>query len=408
MKSYKRTKYLYLCSIAICFGLVSCSKMDATYKDFVKDGLIMYSPRMDSLMAFGGRDRVMLSGLVPSRAVAYTVYWNNGKDSLVRNVHHTGTESDFVNVIIVNLTEGTYFFEIVTVDKDGHLSVPASVRGMVYGDRYVQSLRNRRVDAAKPGAYDNSSFTAITLNFEAPPDTVNITTEIDYTDSTGTARTASLSPDSSAITLSSYKTGSKILYRSSYKPITGAIDSFNVAVFDTVPEISVLCDKSQFAVAVLQGDCDLALQAPVTSVNWMWDGLPSGYPNVVGTGEVLPLTYTIDLGRNYTALTKFEEWGRIDYGGFNPSDMEVWGIADTTGASTMLPASDPGWSNESVGKGWTLLGHLVRSDGGTAGYQINLLQNVPAVRFIRMRFLGIISQGTAPIFLSEISFWYNP
>src|SRR3546814_1621077 len=83
----------------------------------------------------------------------------------------------------------------------------------------------------------------------------------------------------------------------------------------------------------------------------------------------MPHTFTIDLGTTYRELSSFKEWGRTNNPGHNPVEFEVWGIADTTGATTLLPSADPGWKDESVSKGWTLLTDIERNDNGVAGIE---------------------------------------
>ena len=47
---------------------------------------------------------------------------------------------------IVNLPEGTYIFEFATKDDDGHQSLYVEQSVEIYGDKLIQTLRNRNVE----------------------------------------------------------------------------------------------------------------------------------------------------------------------------------------------------------------------------------------------------------------------
>src|SRR3546814_16551511 len=98
-----------------------------------------------------------------------------------------------------------------------------------------------------------------------------------------------------------------------------------------------------------------------TSLEKIWDGSPGDYPNVYHSdGAAMPHTFTIDLGTTYRELSSFKEWGRTNNPGHNPVEFEVWGIADTTGETTLLPSADPGWKDETVSKGWNILTDITK------------------------------------------------
>src|SRR5690606_19949139 len=121
----------------------------------------------------------------------------------------------------------------------------------------------------------------------------------------------------------------------------------------------------------------------------------------------MPHHFSFDLGTTYDELTGFTEWGRTDFADHNPTELEVWGIADTTGAATELPAGDAGWADESLTKGWTLLTTITRSDDGIAEVEADIDSGHPPVRFVRFRVLKNAG-NTDYSHMSEISFFYNP
>jgi len=43
------------------FLAITCDKMDSTYRDFLQDGPIIYSQRVDSVHVYSGRNRVLVT-----------------------------------------------------------------------------------------------------------------------------------------------------------------------------------------------------------------------------------------------------------------------------------------------------------------------------------------------------------
>ena len=75
MKLFKKLIFIFL-SIG---ALISCDGMDATYKEFIEEGPIVYIGKVDSLKAYAGRNRVMLEWqkLLDPRAKTAKIFWEN-------------------------------------------------------------------------------------------------------------------------------------------------------------------------------------------------------------------------------------------------------------------------------------------------------------------------------------------
>lgn len=397
--------YLVVLFIVLC-AFMACKKMDSKYKQFIVPGGKIYVGKATSPIAYDGQNRVKIFWLRGDpNAIKARIYWNNYADSVEINIPTTG---DTISYIIDNLAEKYYSFIIKTYDTKGHASVPVELFGAAYGSKYSDHLINRYYDFNNPGGYTNSSLTSIRLNFKPPSDTINVATEINYTDEAGTAKKAWLSPDSLSITLNSYKTGSAILYKSSYIPSRRAIDTFLVASYDTLPPVAVRIDKSLFKEVNLPNDANTTAYG--CSLSWIWDGQPGGYPNIYHTDIIpglMPHTFTFDMGKVYNNLSQFEEIGRQDCACSNPVQFEIWGIADLTNASTTLPATDLGWKAESIAKGWVLLGTLIRTDDGIKPFNLSLVPNPKSVRYIRIRVLRSQNDGPGS-HMSEVTLFYNP
>src|SRR5690606_25633862 len=103
----------FLVGLVSLLSSVGCGKMDDTYRDFVKDGRIIYAGKPDSLMVLPGRNRLVLTWVQQAdpKVTDAVVYWNNRIDSLKVDIPKASGERR-VNVPFEEMAEGTYQFEI--------------------------------------------------------------------------------------------------------------------------------------------------------------------------------------------------------------------------------------------------------------------------------------------------------
>ncbi|GAA4304807.1 DUF4998 domain-containing protein [Compostibacter hankyongensis] len=214
--------------IAVC-GIHACSKMDATYRDLLSKGPRVYVGKADSLKAYPGHNRIKLSWLAISdpaikRAV---VYWNNRSDSSAVTIQKT-SGVDTINVILPDMPEGTYSFEVITYDDEGHSSVPAYAIGEVFGDNYIRSLHNRIIEKA---LFNNDSLQIVWGRPEAKMAGI----ELRYADTTGAGRLAVVPADADTSFIEDYdfSTADNFRYRTMYLPDSLSIDTFYTP-YDTI------------------------------------------------------------------------------------------------------------------------------------------------------------------------------
>ena len=388
----------------LCFLLalaLACGKKATDYRSFLGGHEITYPGVIQNPAVDPGNGRLLLiwhPSTDPSVA-RYVVYWNNYADSTtVPAVSHNPL--DTVKCYISNLSEYTYTFFVNSYDSAGNKSVTSEIdNARVYGPIYQASLYNRPPDPSTPFTWNGDG--SVTLNF-GTPDTINIITNVSYTNAAGVASSSSIALGSTSVTIPSYKPGSPVLYQSSFIPVQGAIDTFWTLKADTFPPIS--CEKSLFA--EIDEPTDMHPYQSSTNVAVLWNGSvgPQGYPNIFHSDGASPLpgTITFDMGRVYNGLDMIEETGRNCC--HNPTDFEVWGIADTTGAFPTLASNDPGWKAQNISLGWTLLVEGFRTDDGQAPMRFNFISNPPPVRFIRFR---VIKTEDDPNYcnMSQLTFW---
>jgi len=403
MKSIYKINALLLLLVTV---IISCTKDDLAFKEFLKDGEMVYPGRVANIITRPGNLRTALWwNPSPDPSVTkYVVYWNNNGDSVVVN-STTHNPLDTVKVTIPNLKEYTYTFTVYSYDAQGHKSIPIEARNVrVFGPLYQSGLLNRPYNATNP--YVVNSNGSVQLNFNMP-DTINVNTIVRYTNTLGASTDKVLLPKDTALTLADYKAGTDILYKSSYIPGKGSLDLFTVSDFSTFPKIFtyVLCDRSLFAEVRLPGDAPTYESG--TSISKLWDGSvgPQGYPNIFHSAgnSGMPHVITFDLGKVYTNLSRIEETGRDCCN--NPDRFEVWGTADLTNATTTLSASNSGWPAEATSKGWTLLKDITRSDDGKNAFTSELDNGGKPIRYIRIRIKHVTTGDGNYSNMSEIRFW---
>lgn len=400
-----KNKYIAVVLVLICCAaVVECSKKATDYRSFLGGAEIVYPGVVSGPVAYPGNLRLeLLWHPSPDPSIAkYVVYWNNFADSLiVKAASHS--PSDTVKCIIGSLSEYVYTFFIYSYDSSGNKSVSTEIdNAHVYGPIYESGLHNRLPDASNPPILNTDG--SVSLAFLAPADTINLSTKIKSVNGSGDTVVSYLAPDSNSITLASFKPGTRIIYQSTYVPQRNAIDTFYPAAVDSIPYVYVMCDKSLFNAVHLQ--YDMNPYDGNTYLSRIWDGnmQPRGYPTIFhsdGNGT-LPETITFDMGKVYNDLGRVEETGRNCC--HNPSDFEIWGIADTTGAVSALNGNDPGWKSDVIAKGWTLLDEVIRTDDGSAPFDALLINNPPPVRFIIIRVKQTVDQSNY-VNISQVTFW---
>lgn len=202
--------------------MISCENFMDVHKEYVRDGEIIYAPKVDSLQFIAGKGRVGFAFWLENAPNVKSVdlYWNNKSDSLSTPVTpSTGLDSFYV--VVPNLPEGAYTFEVKTTDGFGHSSLYLTGFGNSYGDFYQSSLMNRRIKSVELN--ENG---ALIDWFSA---TEGMTwTDIKYTTESGGTNILRLLPDEQQIICSDIKAGTSFEFSTSFIPEETSIDTFSV------------------------------------------------------------------------------------------------------------------------------------------------------------------------------------
>ncbi|WAC14980.1 DUF4998 domain-containing protein [Dyadobacter pollutisoli] len=210
-------------------AFVACTDWD-DFKKYQAGGEIVYPGKGDTVLIASGRDRMQLLWVLSAdpRVTKYKLYWNNRADSLEAPVP-ADVIGDTMKVMIEPLPEGSYNFEMFSMDALGNISVPLRFNGRTFGTNYEMGLLNRSIGAT---SYDDSlKILEVQWN---EPDTVNVSTELKYIGIDSKTKSVMVGPAASASHVKDWKPGTILSYRSSFKPDRKAIDVFITTKYDTL------------------------------------------------------------------------------------------------------------------------------------------------------------------------------
>ena len=139
-------KYIPLMLLCfVSFFVVGCSSMDDTYKDFDKDGPILYLTKIQAgdVLVQGGwyRSQLTIPHIKDMRASKILIKWNNGRDSLRTDLNSNGKTT----ILIEDLREGSFIFTCRLEDNEGNKSLNTDITSSTYGDVYQSFLNNRAI-----------------------------------------------------------------------------------------------------------------------------------------------------------------------------------------------------------------------------------------------------------------------
>jgi hypothetical protein len=384
--------------------MAACDDVNSLHQKYLDRGESIYTGMIDSLKVLPGYERVQFKWQINTdpRITKAIIYWNDRTDSVVVDVNRTAI-GDMKMEYILPIAGGTYLFEIITADNQGHYSKVVEATVMVYGEDYVQNnLRSRTVEVIAAG---RSSYT-ITW---APADEGVLYTDVSYTD-------YSIVPAAEkTVRVENSETTTEIIGAMdeeeftvvSYYQFAGALDVmtspsrnyvFPIIVHEeiklpksTIKQYTPVIDKNDFA-SILNGSFD----ENYATMAGAWGSWP------------VPVFLTIDLGyeaeiSRIVMTPRYRPDGRTDwdYGHWNTKKFEVW----VTNTITQAPGTY--WTGDDWKNDWDLLAdvEIIKPEGKTleelheicvAGWNIPISGNRPIGRYVRLVVKEIWDQSTQP------------
>ncbi|MDR0559770.1 MAG: discoidin domain-containing protein [Prevotellaceae bacterium] len=207
----------------LCMIMFACDGFMDVHKKYIEDGEIIYAPKVDSMLFVAGRGRILFNGWFYSSPNVKTVdiYWNSRHDSIIISPPEGGfsSERDSLSVIIQNIREGSYTFDVRTTDNFGHKSLWKSSFGNSYDSVYLSRLSQRRV--REQSISDKGGKI---IWFSGGDGLMRV--EVRYKTVSNDSATVYVPADESETLCENLKAGSKFVYRSLYIPEEHSIDTF--------------------------------------------------------------------------------------------------------------------------------------------------------------------------------------
>ncbi len=283
--------------------LLSCEDFMDIHQKYVEGGEIIYAPKTDSVAFIAGKERVLFRFWLYNapNVKSVNLYWNDGLDSLVTAVTPT-TGLDSTDVILPDMPEKSYTFNVHTVDKYGHASLTTTDFGTSYGEVFQSSLSNRRIkDVSITDKGGTVSWYSAAENLTG--------NEVRYVTNTGEKSVVRMSSAENEVLCPDAKAGTAFEYRSLFVPEEGAIDTFAVewTTYETAFPAIYEYDKSGWSI-VSYSDQEESDGGGVTALidgdlsNWWHSQYNNG-------GSSLPHWVIIDLTSS-KKICRIDTWRR--------------------------------------------------------------------------------------------------
>lgn len=337
-------KILKFCFFLIAFTVVfSCEDMDSIHKNYL-NGEKIYAGKLDSIEIRPGYKKVQLEGL--------TNFLGNSNNLIVEFEDRTETFridtdlEDVMSVIINDLEEKTYEFNVTTSDERGNMSVSQDVAGSAIGETFISNQDPRRIlgfsnktDGTYANFYGNSDSEHV------------IFTEINYETETTENNIDTIFYDSNTIKLIDFKPLGKIKTKSFLESGRNGIDTIAIETLEyTLPNLPYR-ELSKEIIQLVEMPSDISGEYQnADPKNHLFDGVSDWNGDNSKTffsspGDI-PHHFTIDLGVN-TIIRKV----KLDMPSIgndnNPTAIQIWGrenldLAETA-SSTDESLTNSGW-----------------------------------------------------------------
>lgn len=218
--NYMKRIYSLIVLIVFVLSFASCEDFMDVHKEYIEGGEIVYAPKPDTLSFIAGKERILFNCRTYNapNVQSIDVYWNEGLDSLIIPVS-LKTGYDSISVMLDNMEEKSYTFNVRTTDNYGYKSLFLTDFGTSYGDLYQSRMTDRRVKSislSDKGGIINWYFVPAGL----------VRNEVRYVKSDDTQSIVALSSKKDAVELPDAKAGSFFEYRSLYIPEKQCVDTF--------------------------------------------------------------------------------------------------------------------------------------------------------------------------------------
>ncbi|WP_372932851.1 DUF4998 domain-containing protein [Mariniphaga sediminis] len=223
---YKKYIINALLLIAAMVVVSSCEKTNSMHEPYLENGEVTYRAKPDSSYAQGGFLRAKINWKIDKdeKITKSIISWNNGAGSM--NVDLDRTDGNvWFSAMIEDLEEGSYFFELTNTDGQGNFSIPVKFETVVFGDLYVQSLKNRTVQRiVSPYNFpDSPEIKGAVITFGPAPEGL-LGSIFEYTKMDGNQVSLEIAPTDMGLSLDDIDISKPVFIKSGFTPSDNALD----------------------------------------------------------------------------------------------------------------------------------------------------------------------------------------
>ena len=359
----------------------SCDDMESIHKNYL-NGENIYAGKLDSLEIRPGYKRVELNGL--------TNFLGNSSNLIVtyeerEEIFKIDDDlGDVMSVIIDDLEEKTYEFNVRTSDESGNLSVPQSVAGFAVGNIFISNQDPRKIINFSSNA--DGTF----ANFYGNSDSEHVIfTELNYETENSENFVDTIFYEDNSIKLNDFKPLGKIETTSFLESGRNGIDTISIETLEyTLPNLPY-SELSKEIIQLVEMPSDISGEFQnADPKNHLFDGISNwsgdNSKTFFSSPSDIPHHFTIDLGVK-TIVRKV----RLDMPSIgndnNPTEIQIWARENLESAE-IASSTDQNLINA----GWKLLSEKNINGENLKSENIYIPYNNDKMRYLRFRVLSTV------------------
>lgn len=199
--------------------LAACDNMNDLHIGYLKEGERVYAAKVDSISPGPGNERINMEVFINAQRIdKIRIYWNAYRDSVDFQI---GGKTGVFNIMLKNLPEREYLFQVVSFDKFGNRSLPFECTSLSYGENYRRTLANRRIESISTITSGKAVFKWSMIDEDAE------FTELTYVNSQGVSMQRKVPATVYSDTIADYRPSSSFSFHTVYRPTKNSPDTFN-------------------------------------------------------------------------------------------------------------------------------------------------------------------------------------
>lgn len=356
MKSYTSLLF-YLSLIFMSMNLSSCDEMDDIQKKYADEEEIIYLGKIDSVKVISGFGRVKLTWQVSAdpRIERIRINWKNNAESVVKDFNRSVSGVVKDSIIIEDLSEGNYTFELISESDQYTASLPTLASGSVWGSNRGDDLGSRSINSFDLD-HINSTYT-LKLS---PVQKINaedsmVYSEITYMNTSGSTSIAKVLPDTTKVILEDFAPGNEFTLRDAFVSSTVIDTVFNN--YRTFDSPSVITESGVNLGE--KGDLSSDYFAISDSVIYEWNQESnlisySVFPNSIEENDAIEYS---DFPRDSFNVIFYNGGGQI-IAVSHAGEVLMHKLVNDTITQVLTPGGE-----EVLGSGFTNFNHFIRGNG---------------------------------------------